>query len=110
MRVGNVINWLKERILLAMLLVLAVALISAIHTSLVYADPDPVPKNPPAKSSISGAGLYAVHCSRCHTERYATEFTLAHWKTIMIHMRVRANIPADQARQIMEYLQENSGR
>ena len=31
------------------------------------------------------------------------------WKTLMTHMRVRANIPAAQAKQILKYLQEDSG-
>jgi hypothetical protein len=58
---------------------------------------------------LSGAELYEIHCNRCHSERYATEFTAAQWKTIMIHMRVRANLPAAQAREILKFLQEDSG-
>jgi hypothetical protein len=54
--------------------------------------------------------LYAIHCSRCHPERYATEFTAAHWKTIMTHMRVRANLPAAQAQEILKYLQHDAGQ
>jgi cytochrome c5 len=68
----------------------------------------------PAKKSekkmLSGAELYSMNCNRCHAERYPTERTAAQWKTILLHMRVRANIPADQARTILKYLQENSGR
>jgi hypothetical protein len=48
-------------------------------------------------------------CSRCHQERFATEFTPGQWKTIMIHMRVRAYLPAAQAREILKYLQEDAG-
>ena len=33
----------------------------------------------------------------------------AQWKTIVTHMRVRANLPAAQAREILKYLQEDSG-
>ena len=62
------------------------------------------------KSQYSGAELYALHCNRCHPERYATERTSSQWKTIMLHMRVRANLPADQARAILKYLQEDSGK
>jgi cytochrome c5 len=62
------------------------------------------------KTEISGAELYSMHCNRCHPERYPTERTAAQWKTIMLHMQVRANIPAGQARQILKYLQDNSGR
>jgi hypothetical protein len=62
------------------------------------------------KKKFSGADLYAMHCNRCHPERYATERTATQWKTIMLHMRVRANLPADQAKTILKYLQEDSGR
>ena len=51
-----------------------------------------------------------MHCNRCHPERYPTERTAAQWKTIMLHMQVRANIPAEQSKLILQYLQENSGR
>ena len=62
------------------------------------------------KKKFSGADLYAMHCNRCHPERYATERTAAQWKTIMLHMRVRANLPAEQAKAILKYLQEDSGK
>ena len=62
------------------------------------------------KKKLSGADLYAIHCNRCHPERYATERTAAQWKTLMVHMRVRANLPAEQAKAILKYLQEDSGK
>jgi hypothetical protein len=68
---------------------------------------------PPEKKALpkklTGAELYAINCNRCHPERYPTEFTSAQWKTIMLHMRVRANLPAAQAKLILKYLQEHSG-
>ena len=60
-----------------------------------------------AKTS-SGAGLYTMHCSRCHPERYPTERTDAKWKTVMLHMRTRAKLPAKDARAVLEYLQESN--
>jgi len=59
---------------------------------------------------LSGAELYSMHCNRCHPERYPTERTAAQWRTILLHMRVRANLPGEQARTILKYLQDNSGR
>jgi hypothetical protein len=61
-------------------------------------------------TKLSGADLYAIHCNRCHPERYATERTAAQWKTIMLHMRVRAYLPASQAKEILKYLQEDAGK
>jgi hypothetical protein len=62
------------------------------------------------KMELTGAELYSIHCNRCHQERYPTERTAAQWKTIMLHMQVRANIPVRQAKLILQYLQDNSGR
>jgi hypothetical protein len=74
----------------------------------------PVPatetKSVAVKMSITGAELYSINCNRCHQERYPTERTGAQWKTIMLHMQVRANIPVSQSKLILQYLQENSGR
>jgi hypothetical protein len=71
----------------------------------------PVNKAPKkAKKTLTGAELYAIHCNRCHPERYAPERTEVQWKTILTHMRVRANVPAEQARSILKFLQEDSGK
>ncbi|MGB7769678.1 MAG: hypothetical protein WBN22_12610 [Verrucomicrobiia bacterium] len=70
----------------------------------------PEAEQPVPKKQITGAELYSMNCERCHQERYPTERTGAQWKTIMLHMQVRANIPVKQAKLILQYLQENSGR
>jgi len=63
----------------------------------------------PAPKKLTGAELYAVNCNRCHPERYPTEFNSAQWQTLMLHMRVRANLPAKQAKEILKYLKEEAG-
>ena len=70
----------------------------------------PDANKPALPRHLTGAELYSMHCNRCHPERYPTERTAAQWKTIMLHMQVRANLPVSQARLILKYLQENSGR
>jgi len=67
-------------------------------------------ENKSVAKKLTGQELYAINCNRCHAERYATERTPAQWKTIMTHMRVRANLPADQAKAILKYLQEDAGK
>src|SRR5580704_13806383 len=59
---------------------------------------------------LSGAELWTLNCSRCHTLRSPGEFTAAQWRTILIHMRVRANIPAAQAREIQKFLESGAGK
>lgn len=63
----------------------------------------------PPSQPLTGAELYAINCNRCHPERSPIERRSTEWKTILTHMRVRANLPAAQARLILQYLQDNSG-
>jgi hypothetical protein len=96
----------KRRLVLAG----AVALVGVcLSTVLAQAEPEQKTDAKPAPKKLTGAELYAINCARCHPERYATEFTAAQWKTIMLHMRVRANLPAAQAKVILKYLQEDAG-
>lgn len=84
---------------------------SASSTNAVTSTASPAPPpSAPVKHQLTGAELYSINCNRCHQERYPTERTGAQWKTIMLHMQVRANIPVSQSRLILQYLQENSGR
>ena len=69
---------------------------------------DAKPDQAPGQKKLTGAELYQVHCNRCHAERYPTEFTPTQWKTLMTHMRVRADLPAVQAKAILKYMQEES--
>ena len=94
------------------LVVLAVALALAglcLSVVLAHAEPEKKTDVKPAPKKLTGAELYAINCNRCHPERYATEFTPAQWKTIMTHMRVRANLPAAQAKEILKFLKEDAG-
>lgn len=85
--------------------------VTAVRTNAVPAKAgQPPPKNPRVRHQITGAELYSMHCNRCHPERYPTERTAAQWKTLMLHMQVRANLPVPEAKLILKYLQENSGR
>jgi len=96
----------KRRVVLAGALALAGVCLGVV---LAHAEPEKQTDQKPAPKKPTGAELYAINCARCHPERYATEFTPAQWKTIMLHMRVRANLPAAQAKEILKYLQEDSG-
>jgi hypothetical protein len=109
-KVLNRLGSLKPRLLAGIGLAILVVSIYTLRSPVVYAGPETAPEKPPEKKSLSGADLYAIHCNRCHSERYATEFTSAHWKTIMMHMRVRANLTTEQAREVLKYLQEDSGQ
>ena len=99
---------------------IAITLVGGMMSNLCFAQAVsgalPSPTNAPAATApassgdITGAELYSIHCNRCHPERYPTERTAANWKTINLHMQVRANSPPAQARLILKYLQDTSGR
>src|SRR5262245_20674432 len=56
--------------------------------------------------AIDPDAAYKNNCMRCHTstQQYSPRMT----KTIVMHMRVRANLPEDEAQAILEYLNGES--
>jgi|SRR5581483_9206831 len=116
----RILNPLRTHARAAALIVIAAGLVLGLATVLHAAPPSDAPAavapkkaDAPVKKKkavkLTGAQLYQINCNRCHPERYPTEFSPAQWKTIVTHMRVRANLPAQQAREILKYLQEDSG-
>jgi mono/diheme cytochrome c family protein len=51
-----------------------------------------------------GARLWPVYCSQCHNARPGSEFAPYQWDAIIMHMRTQANLPAKDARAVLEYL------
>jgi mono/diheme cytochrome c family protein len=54
-----------------------------------------------------GAMLWPHYCAYCHNARPASEFNPEQWKLIMMHMRVRANFPAEDAEAIQAFLRDS---
>lgn len=61
-----------------------------------------------ASTSWTGADLYSATCARCHAARPPVERSDKQWKIIMAHMRLRANLTADEAEKVLEYLQSSN--
>lgn len=53
---------------------------------------------------LRGAQLWPIYCNTCHNARPASEFSPAEWNMIMTHMRTQANLTAEDALAIREYL------
>lgn len=51
-----------------------------------------------------GAELWPIYCAQCHNARPGSEFAPYQWDQIMMHMRGIPNMPAKDARAILEYL------
>ena len=88
------------------------AVLFAVSSVAITASADDAKTVSPSKTAkkLTGAELYAINCNRCHPERYPTEFTSGQWSTLMTHMRVRANLPAKQAKEILKYMKEEAGK
>lgn len=56
----------------------------------------------------SGARSWAQNCARCHNMRDPKEFRDDIWKPIVTHMRVRAGLTGQEARDILEFLQRSN--
>ncbi len=51
-----------------------------------------------------GVQLWADNCSRCHNMRPPDSYSDAQWDVAVLHMRIRANLTAADARAIVDYL------
>ena len=51
-----------------------------------------------------GAQLWAENCVRCHNYRSPTSYSNAQWEVVMQHMRVRANLTAEEYTEILDFL------
>ncbi len=61
---------------------------------------------PPPKES--GVQLWSDNCARCHNGRPPEEFSGAQWDVIVHHMRLRANLTGEEAREIVEFLKASN--
>ena len=74
--------------------------------------PTPATGTSPGKAAASkspaeghrGATLWAQNCGHCHNIRSPDLYSDAQWEVVMLHMRVRANLPADDHKQILVFL------
>lgn len=53
---------------------------------------------------LRGNEEWGQYCANCHYATPPSDRAPHEWDTIMQHMRVEANMPADSARAILEYL------
>lgn len=53
---------------------------------------------------IGGAQLWAQNCIRCHNIRNPASLSDRQWEIVLHHMRVRANLTADEHELILEFL------
>jgi hypothetical protein len=57
-----------------------------------------------SSSEKSGNQLWAESCARCHNMRDPASYSDANWNIAVHHMRVRADLNAEDSRRILEFL------
>ena len=83
---------------------LVVAAVVFVVLSPLRAAADEMTQSQHRKMYREGARLWPVYCSQCHQARPGAEFSPTQWDTIMMHMRTQSEMPAKDARAILEYL------
>ncbi len=57
---------------------------------------------------VQGSRTWAQNCSRCHNIRSANELRDDQWLTTVFHMRVRAGLTGQEARDVLTFLQTSN--
>ena len=57
-----------------------------------------------ATTGKMGAQLWAENCIRCHNIRSPGSLSDAQWDVALLHMRVRANLTAEEHRKILAFM------
>ena len=58
----------------------------------------------PTVTAQSGATLWAQNCGHCHNIRSPDSYSDAQWEVAALHMRVRANLKAEEHKLILAFL------
>ncbi len=62
----------------------------------------------PAGDFNRGVKAWSENCARCHNMRDPKEFTDGQWQVIVTHMRLRAGLTGQDARDILAFLQASN--
>ncbi len=88
-----------KRILVAILLV-GVALGAILRS----ASAQQLSKAEKRRLFVKGAKLWPIYCNQCHSARTPGEKSPYEWDQEIMHMRMLGNIPAEDARALVQYL------
>src|SRR5258707_668525 len=52
----------------------------------------------------SGATLWGQNCGHCHNVRSPDSYSKTQWEVAMLHMRIRANLTAEEHKKILDFM------
>ncbi|RXP54799.1 cytochrome c [Lutibacter sp. HS1-25] len=87
----------KLKIMKTILTVIAIGLIGIVAISCS-------PERAALVEGKSGVQLWGETCMRCHSTPSPADFNDTDWSTIEMHMRVRANLTADESKKIFDFI------
>jgi hypothetical protein len=58
-----------------------------------------------ASKGPTGVQLWSQNCGHCHNVRSPDSYSATQWEVAMLHMRIRANLTAQEHKTILEFLQ-----
>ena len=70
----------------------------------------PAKSEKPGGDFIRGATLWANTCARCHNMRDPQELNDVEWRATLTHMRLRAGLTGQDARDILSFLQQSNNQ
>jgi hypothetical protein len=59
-------------------------------------------------AKMSGSACWSENCARCHNIRTPSDFSDAEWDVATLHMRVRANLTAEEYTSIRDFLKASN--
>ncbi len=86
----------------SMIVVLAITLVACSAKKDVYTSVSDTSQE--FKIEKSGAQLWGETCNRCHLAPSPADYNDTDWSTISLHMRVRANLAANEIQKIEGFL------
>ena len=83
--------------------------IAQVNVSLAEENPEaPAVHSENVSAFTKGVQAWANNCTRCHNLRNPNEFSDGDWEIIISHMRVRAGLTGEEARNILKFLQQSN--
>lgn len=92
----------SSRALITAALVLAAMLLIA--TGCTTTPPQPATVAAPQADITGGTKLWAQNCGHCHNIRSPSSYSDSQWDVVAFHMRIRANLTAEEHRKILAFL------
>ena len=97
-----------------MIVMVGIALLSGAGAAISRNNAEKAPAFPAAVESKAGnvsrgTKAWVENCGACHNVRSPADLSDAQWSVATTHMRVRANLSGDMARDIIAFLQASNG-